>query len=331
MLLNSIKVNQSANLLRTVVTASLIAISLSFASTQAQSQQYRRVEYSVYDMEPVSGDWFKLSQNVSIGGRVFANAGQVFMHKGDHQAVFSNRIGADVFESWVGVADDTSGQAEARFAVKGDGQILWQSDWIAKGDAPQKVSVPIKGYSGLTLLITNWRYQDGLGDGCLFAEPKLVRLHPLRRPQALSRPRNSGGHRYSGGYSSSHSVRVLVNGQVLSFPGTPAQRMGSRVMVPMRPIFEALGCSVNYEPASGQIVATTGTVTNARTVQMKAGSRAASLDGRTLFLDQPPLRLSGATLVPLRFVAEATGVQVDWNATTSTVTVSAAQPNVSLR
>ena len=46
------------------------------------------------------------------------------------------------------------------------------------------------------------------------------------------------------------------------------------------------------------------------------------LDGRTLTFEVPPLIINSRTLIPLRFVAEAFDVKVDWNPATWTVTIT---------
>jgi transglutaminase-like putative cysteine protease len=56
------------------------------------------------------------------------------------------------------------------------------------------------------------------------------------------------------------------------------------------------------------------------------------LDGIELaFADQPPIIASGRTLVPLRFVSEAFGAQVDWDPATGSVPIALDDINVMLR
>lgn len=110
-------------------------------------------------------------------------------------------------------------------------------------------------------------------------------------------------------------VTVVVNGNTMQFDQPPVEQAG-RVFVPLRGIFEQLGASVVYQ--NGQINATG----DGRNVSLQIGSSNATVNGQTQTLDSPPFVEGSRTLVPLRFVAQALGANVDWNNNTSTVTIS---------
>jgi hypothetical protein len=111
------------------------------------------------------------------------------------------------------------------------------------------------------------------------------------------------------------AVTVIVNGQTMSFDQPPIVRSG-RVFVPLRGVFEQLGASVVY--ANGQINATG----NGRTVSLTIGSTQATVNGQSQILDVAPFVVASRTLVPLRFIAQSLGAAVDWNDSTSTVTIT---------
>ena len=110
------------------------------------------------------------------------------------------------------------------------------------------------------------------------------------------------------------SVTVIVDGQTMSFDQPPIVRAG-RVFVPLRSVFERLGASVVY--ANGQINATG----RGRTVSLTIGSVNATVDGQPVTIDVAPFIIGSRTLVPLRFIAQSLGATVDWNDSTSTVTI----------
>ena len=126
------------------------------------------------------------------------------------------------------------------------------------------------------------------------------------------------------------SVVVVVNGQQVQFDQPPIERAG-RVFVPLRGVFERLGASVVY--SNGQINATG----NGRNISLQIGSTQATVNGQPQTLDVAPFLVGSRTLVPLRFVAQSLGANVDWNNNTSTVTIAgnggsysyAPQPNQS--
>lgn len=110
-------------------------------------------------------------------------------------------------------------------------------------------------------------------------------------------------------------VTVVVNGQPMNFTQPPIERAG-RVFVPLRGIFEQLGASVVY--SNGQINATA----HGRTVSLNIGSTDASVAGQPATLDVAPFIVGSTTFVPLRFISQALGASVNWNDSTSTVTIN---------
>jgi Copper amine oxidase N-terminal domain len=111
------------------------------------------------------------------------------------------------------------------------------------------------------------------------------------------------------------NVTVVLNGQTMSFDQPPIVQAG-RVFVPLRGVFEQLGASVVY--ANGRINATG----RGRTVSLTIGSTAALVDGQPTTLDVAPFVVGSRTLVPLRFIAQSLGASVNWNDSTSTVTIN---------
>lgn len=111
------------------------------------------------------------------------------------------------------------------------------------------------------------------------------------------------------------NVSVVVNGRTINFDQPPIERAG-RVFVPLRGVFENLGASVVY---SSGVINATG---NGRNISLRIGSTQATVNGQTQYLDVAPFLVGARTLVPLRFVAQALGANVDWNNNTSTVTIT---------
>ncbi len=115
------------------------------------------------------------------------------------------------------------------------------------------------------------------------------------------------------------SVTVVVNGETMNFAQPPIVRAG-RVFVPLRGVFERLGASVVY--SSGQINATA----NGRSISLTIGSTAATVDGQSATIDVAPFIVGATTFVPLRFISQALGASVNWDDSTSTVTIQGAPP-----
>lgn len=117
------------------------------------------------------------------------------------------------------------------------------------------------------------------------------------------------------------AVSVVVDGRIVAFDQPPAV-IGGRLLIPLRGVFERLGARVLWQPESRQVVARRGPTT----ILLQPGNRYAWVNGRAVTLDAPPLVLQGRVLVPLWFVSEALGADVDWDAATRTVSVTSSRP-----
>lgn len=62
--------------------------------------------------------------------------------------------------------------------------------------------------------------------------------------------------------------------------------------------------------------------TSGRTVNLIVGQSTAQIDGQNVTMTAPAQVVSGRTLVPLRFISEAFGCEVNWDGTTRTATVT---------
>jgi hypothetical protein len=111
------------------------------------------------------------------------------------------------------------------------------------------------------------------------------------------------------GASYAAPVGLTLNGQPLITETAPLVQNG-RVLVPMRNIFESLGATVSYNNLTREIAAQRGTTV----VKMALGSSNATLNNVPVTLVVPATAYDGRTMVPLRFVSEALGANVDYDA-----------------
>lgn len=108
-----------------------------------------------------------------------------------------------------------------------------------------------------------------------------------------------------------------VNGQEVSLAVPPVIQEGT-TLVPLRFVAEALGGEVGWDEASRSITVTRGRTT----VQMTADQPTARVNGAAAILAVPPQIVSGTTLVPLRFIAEALGFKVGFVAETQAISLT---------
>ncbi len=112
------------------------------------------------------------------------------------------------------------------------------------------------------------------------------------------------------------AIQVDINGSPLQMDVSPTIVNG-RAMVPLRAIFQALGAAVQWNPDDRSIVATKGNTT----IKLQIGSASALNNGAQVTLDAAPQIVDGRTLLPVRFVGEAFGAQVNWDAANRRVNI----------
>lgn len=112
-------------------------------------------------------------------------------------------------------------------------------------------------------------------------------------------------------------ISVCVDGKELAMDSRPILDKG-RVLVPMRAVCEALGAMVKWDAATQTVTAQKG----ATSVTLKVGQKQATVSGRTVALDVPARLVSNRVMVPLRFVAEALGASVAWDAASKRVNIT---------
>lgn len=119
----------------------------------------------------------------------------------------------------------------------------------------------------------------------------------------------------------SDGISVVVDGERLSFEQEPVIE-NDRVLVPLRAIFEALGCEVSYSEYDDTIYASHGLTA----VYTEIGSDVLIYYDETekakeITLDTPSKRVGDTTLVPVRAISETLNALVAWDAETRTVEI----------
>jgi len=103
-------------------------------------------------------------------------------------------------------------------------------------------------------------------------------------------------------------IQVLYNENPISFDSAP-QIIDGRTMVPMRGIFEALNAEIAWDPYTQTVSA----LADGDIITLTVGSPFININNIQETMDISPLILDGHTMVPVRYVAKATGHLVEWN------------------
>ena len=131
----------------------------------------------------------------------------------------------------------------------------------------------------------------------------------------------AAGDRHSLVVVATPPITIKIDGELLH-TDVPPVIIDGRTMVPLRAIFEALGIDVEWIAETRTII---GTTEDTR-IELTVDSTAALVNGEEVTLDVPATIMDGRTLVPVRFIAESTGQDVDWEARTRTVLITTIEP-----
>lgn len=118
------------------------------------------------------------------------------------------------------------------------------------------------------------------------------------------------------------AIGIKVNGSLIK-PDVPPQIVNQRTLVPIRFVAEALGASVNWDPAKNTVIINSSLAQNTPLPSIqKSKTISIIVDGQQIKSDVPPQIINQRTMVPIRFVAEALGAEVNWDGTTQTVLIN---------
>lgn len=127
---------------------------------------------------------------------------------------------------------------------------------------------------------------------------------------------NSLGKNYILDYEPKDKIKVKIFDKYILFDQPPIIE-NNRTLVPVRAIFEVLGCEVNWDPVNRLVTGTNNDVT----IKLKIDHRTAYVNGEPVLLDVPAKILNKRTLVPIRFISESLNRKVDWDQSSETVII----------
>jgi hypothetical protein len=117
-------------------------------------------------------------------------------------------------------------------------------------------------------------------------------------------------------------ISVYVDGEKLEFD-VPPQLINSRTMVPMRFIFEKLGAVVSYDEETETVTAFLQDGDEEATIViLQIGNPVGFTNNSQIELEAAPVLIDGRTLVPVRFVSESLGYEVDWEEGSKSVIIT---------
>jgi len=112
-----------------------------------------------------------------------------------------------------------------------------------------------------------------------------------------------------------------LNNQALLLDSPPVIK-NDRTLLPIRAVVEAMGGQVNWNAEERRV----DIEYRGKTVTLWIGKNTAKVNGKEVMIDPSnpnvvPEIINGRTMLPLRFVAESLGCQVEWDDKTKTITI----------
>lgn len=117
-------------------------------------------------------------------------------------------------------------------------------------------------------------------------------------------------------FAGSSAIKINLDGAEIATDSPPVIENG-RTLAPVRAVFEAMGGTVTWNQASKEVTL----VKDDMTVKLTIGSKSAYINGTEKTLDVPARLIKDRTMIPVRFVSEALGCEVSWDAKSRIVSI----------
>jgi len=115
----------------------------------------------------------------------------------------------------------------------------------------------------------------------------------------------------------SDKIKIIYKDGILAFETAPTME-ADRTLVPMRFLFEQMGANVDWE---GETQTATVEKGNDK-IAFSINNTAAKVNNTIKTMDVPARLINSKTMIPLRFLSEELGYNVEWDQNTKTVTIS---------
>ncbi len=123
--------------------------------------------------------------------------------------------------------------------------------------------------------------------------------------------------RYYREYMTYAGAKVRINGSLIEFENQYPIIEDDRTLIPIRGLLEKLGASVEWNHENYEAVIQKDGIR----VVLPIGSSTAYVNGEEVELDVPAELRNGRTMVPLRFILDQFGIEIEWEQQTRTVNI----------
>lgn len=127
----------------------------------------------------------------------------------------------------------------------------------------------------------------------------------------------------TGGYcraGSETEVSIYLEGEKIIFPDAQPIHTGTRVLVPVRGFFDRMGVTVDWIASKRMVIIKD----DSREIMLEADNRAVLNNGAVEYLDCSVVIRNNRAFIPIRYISESFGYDVEWDGKTKSVHVSKA-------
>lgn len=121
------------------------------------------------------------------------------------------------------------------------------------------------------------------------------------------------------------SIGVFMRGKHVDFDkydGVMPEIVNDRTLIPLRAVSETLGAEVEWNDEEKTVTVTYGD----NSIVITVGNMTALVNGEEVEIDSPALIKKDRVLVPIRIIAEALGLKVEWDSESNSVIVDEEKP-----
>lgn len=113
------------------------------------------------------------------------------------------------------------------------------------------------------------------------------------------------------------AISLYVNDEKIETKVMDPIQIDSRVLVPAREVFEPMGAAVNWDSSAQKVKVSYGETE----IVLNVNSAAVTINNETYYLDVPAKLINDKIMIPIRFISENLGFDVQWESSTHTVKV----------
>jgi L,D-peptidoglycan transpeptidase YkuD (ErfK/YbiS/YcfS/YnhG family) len=181
---------------------------------------------------------------------------------------------------------------------------------------------PIVAGKGSAIFLHMWKSSTSATAGCVAVSETNMKtllswMDSKKKPLIVMGPTSEIDSYLYARNEKLHEIDVMVNGVMQNYD-QPAVAIDGRTLAPFRGIGATLGAKVEWNAATETVKA----VLDGTTVEFKYLSNVVKINGVNKAIDTAPISINNRIVVPLRFLSEAFGADVKWDASKNAVVIN---------